>query len=69
MGCVARPPTPPTLPFSWAVTFIFHGGVKALSESLSFYEKKTVKTDHDLEVAVELLRCSARPRRCNWGGL
>jgi hypothetical protein len=38
------------------VAFINHGGVKALSAALSFYDKKTVKTDSDLEAAVELLR-------------
>jgi hypothetical protein len=54
------PNLPPEFPFlgSWAVTFISHGGVKALSESLAFYDKKPVKTDNDIEVAVELLRCA-----------
>lgn len=42
----------------WAVSFIANGGVKALADSLSFYDKKTVKTDTDLEFMAELLRCA-----------
>ena len=51
-----RDPAPPGHGVRWAVSFISHGGVKALAASLSFYDKKTYKNDMDLELMAELVR-------------